>query len=173
MSRFLRSVRNDRSASLEMTPPCHSEEVADRRRNLLSIPPAVLQTNPLSPRVFGRKCGKTALEFILLADAATIPPISVALPDASAPGQPSEAHFPHLRPGGSSLAANCNKSALVFFRKYSIPPGLRPQMRKNGPGVHFARRRGNDFAHFGRFTGRVCNRTAPRGTFSAFAAGGE
>ena len=112
MSRFLRSVRNDRSASLEMTPPCHSEEVADRRRNLLSIPPAVLQTNPLSPRVFGRKCGKTALEFILLADAATIPPISVALPDASAPGQPSEAHFPHLRPGGSSLAARIGKSTL-------------------------------------------------------------
>ena len=44
-------------------------------------------------------------------------------------------------------------------------------MRKNGPGVHSARRRGNDFAHFGRFTGRVCNRTALRGTFSAFASG--
>ena len=41
--------------------PCHSEEVADRRRNLLSIPPAALQTNPLSPRVFGCKCGKSAL----------------------------------------------------------------------------------------------------------------
>ena len=50
------------------------------------------------------------------------------------------------------------------------PPGLRPQMRKNGPGVHSARRRGNDSAHFGRFTGRVCTRTALRGTFSAFAA---
>ena len=71
----------------------------------------------------------------------------------------------------SSLAANCNKSALVFFRKYSIPPGLRPQMRKNCPVVHSARRRGNDSAHFGRFTGRVCTRTALRGTFSAFAAG--
>ena len=47
----------------------------------------------------------------------------------------------------------------------------RPQMRKIGLVGHSARRRGNDFAHFGRFTGRVCNRTALRGTFSAFAAG--
>jgi len=52
-----------------------------------------------SALIFDRKCGKTALEFILPADAATIPPISGALPDASAPGRPSEAHFPHLRPG--------------------------------------------------------------------------
>ena len=54
--------------------------------------------NLISDRVFDRKCSKTALEFILPADAATISPISGALPDASAPGQPSEAHFPHLRP---------------------------------------------------------------------------
>ena len=46
----------------------------------------------------------------------------------------------------------------------------RPQMRTIGLVGHFARRRGNDSAHFGRFAGRVCIRTAPRGTFSAFAS---
>ena len=136
--------------------------------------------NPISDRVFDRKCGKTALEFILPADAATIPPISGALPDASATVRPPEANFPHLRPGGgvwqpnllsippAALQTNllssrvfgrkCNKSVLVLDRKCSIPPGLRPQMQQIGPGVHSARRRGNDSAHFGRFAGRVCNR---------------
>ena len=89
---------------------CHSEEVADRRRNLLFIPPACPGTNPLSPRVFR----------------------------------------PQLQ---------------------QINLSSRPQMRKNGPVGHSARRRGNDFVHFRRFAGRVCIRTATRGTFSAFAAG--
>ena len=66
----------------------------------------------------------------------------------------------------SSLHPACRPANKPF-----VTSGFRPQMRKIGLVGHSARRRGNDSAHFGRFTGRVCNRTAPRGTFSAFAAG--
>ena len=172
---------------------CQSEEVADRRRNLPCVPPAGLPP-PLSPRVFAANAANSP-PWSSAANAEKRPWSSFCPPTRQRfrpfralyrtrlhPDSPQR-HIFRICGLASSLAAEsslhpacrpANKPFAIsgFDRKCSkSPPGLRPQMQQIGLVGHSARRRGNDSAHFGRFTGRVCNRTALRGTFSAFAAG--
>ena len=145
MSRFLRSARNDSGASHGMTMVLRSELQRCPARNDV----------PLSFRGSRRPSSvipRRSQTLLCHSEEVENPPLS-------------------FRGGRRPTKESSLRSASRPGNNPFVISGIRPQMQQIGLVGHSARRRGNDSAHFGRFAGRVCIRTAPRGTFSAFAAG--
>ena len=157
--RFLRSARNDNGAPHGTTTVLRSDDSGashemkwcSARNDAPCHSEEAEDPLAIPRRSKNRSCHSDTVKANLVIPKGSKPPLSFR--GGRRPTKESSLH-PACRPA--------NKPFVIS--------GIRPQMQQIGLVVHSARRRGNDSVHFRRFTGRVCNRTAPRGTFSAFAA---